>query len=213
MENTTVQSKLKHFEEQANFFTHALGFVLSVIGMFFLLSAAGQDFLKTLSGIIFGSSLILLYMASTVYHGAKKDHVRYRLRILDHCAIYVLIAGTYTPFTLHTLGGDTGWFLFTVVWSLAFLGIAYKTFFINFFPVLSTFFYLAMGWLIVFFYEPLVSALPLEGTYLLIGGGLSYTLGSFIYLIEKPIFHHAIWHMFVLTGSTCHYLAILLFVL
>lgn len=207
-----AQNRWELLEESANFLTHALGFVLSLVGFYFLVIAAQGDLIKLVSAAVFGSSLVLLYMASTLYHGAQDTNTKHRLKIFDHCAIYVLIAGSYTPITLVTLGGTSGWMLFWIVWSFAIVGVIYKLFFVNHFPVLSTFFYLMMGWLVVFFIEPLMNGLPEGGLYLLIGGGLAYTLGSVIYIIEKPLFHHAIWHLFVMTGSTCHYLTVLLYI-
>jgi hemolysin III len=132
---------------------------------------------------------------------------------MDHSAIYLLIAGTYTPFTLVLLRGSWGWSLFGVIWGLALSGILFKIFFINRFNVLSTLIYLLMGWLIIIAFQPLMHHIPVKGLYWLLAGGIAYSAGTVFYLWEKLPFHHAIWHLFVLAGSVCHYFAVLFYVL
>ncbi len=214
-EQTKTLSDIEIAEEAANTLTHGLGLVLSIIGLFWLIFTAQQteDLWKIGSVSIFGSSLVLLYGTSTLYHGFQVTHIKQFFRVADHCAIYTLIAGSYTPFAVVILSGFWSSFLLIAIWSMAGLGIIFKIFFKHRWNVLSTIFYLLMGWLVVFAMGPLTEALSTNGIYLLIAGGLSYTLGSFIYLLERPVFHHAIWHLFVLGGSTCHFFSVLFYVL
>lgn len=201
-------------EEVANALTHALGFILSLLGFYWLLiqALASDDFIKIGSALLFGGSLIVLYGASTLYHAFQRPEIKRALRLADHCAIYGLIAGSYTPFALVTLSGMWGWLLFAVEWALALLGIGAKVYFAKRLgqrELLSTLFYLAMGWLIVIAFSPLLEALSSDGLLLLLAGGLFYTGGAVIYLLEWGLFHHAIWHLFVLGGSSCHFFAVL----
>jgi hemolysin III len=151
---------------------------------------------------------VLLYSASTAYHIALSETFRRRLKIFDHCAIYVLIAGTYTPFTLTVLRGAWGWTLFGVVWGLALAGMVFKLFFIGRFPRMSTAIYIGMGWLIVIAAGPLVRAMDPVALAWLVGGGLAYTGGTLFYHSERVPYAHAVWHLFVLTGSVCHAIAV-----
>lgn len=201
-------------EEKYNVLTHAFGLCLSVIGTFWLLLAAheSQDFWKLSSALLFGASMIFLYTSSTLYHGAISEEKKRMFKIMDHAAIYCLIAGSYTPFTLITLREGIGTALFTTVWTIALFGILFKLLFTGRFRLLSTLLYLGMGWLSVIAFEPVQNLLSPQALWLLLAGGLSYTVGSFIYLLKKPRFHHAIWHLFVLAGSICHYFTVLLFV-
>ncbi len=162
---------------------------------------------------IYGTTLVLLYLSSTLYHGIQNQRWKAILRVVDHSAIFLLIAGTYTPFTLVTLREHGGWVIFGIIWGLALTGIAYKIFFINRHVVISTLFYLLMGWLIVFSIRDLVENLPANGIVLLLAGGLSYTLGMIFYAGRERLLMHAIWHLFVLGGSICHFFAVLLYVL
>lgn len=208
-------SRLSVWEEMANAVTHGLGLILSIWGMSWLLTAAQEtgDFWKLGSAALFGTTLIVLYAASTLYHTFQTPHVKRRLKIFDHCAIYTLIAGSYTPFTLVTLPDPWGWGMFVAIWSLALIGMSLKIYCIEGWELLSTVFYLGMGWLVVMAFRPLMDSLATEGLYLLVAGGLSYTFGALFYVLEKPIFHHAIWHLFVLGGSACHYFSVLYYVL
>lgn len=207
-------SSSAHLEEFASAVTHAIGLILSILGLFWLSSTAFAtgDPWKVSSALLFGGSLVLLYGASTLYHSFQEPTLKHQLRIFDHCAIYLLIAGSYTPFALITLGGSWGWSLFILEWLFAAIGIYFKISSFHGSNLLSTLFYLAMGWLIIFAASPLLDNLSHHGLYLLVAGGLSYTLGSLIYLLEKPLFHHAIWHLFVMGGSACHYFSVLLYV-
>ena len=197
-------------EEQLNIYTHAGGLLLSFIGLFLLvLKAVEYNHSKMmLSFVIFGTSLILLYLASSLYHSSKDLKKRYFLKIFDHIAIFILIAGTYTPFALVTLEGRTGWIILIVVWTIAFLGTILKLFFTGRFKILSTLLYVGMGWVIIFAIEPLMENLSSSGLWWLMGGGLSYTLGAVLYSISRIPYNHAIFHFFVLLGSFCHFAAI-----
>lgn len=215
MNKNTPRHKYPPGEERFNVISHAFGFVLSIIGLILLiLKAVDWGEAKTLvSFSIFGGSMILLYAASTFYHSAKNIRWRYRLNILDHASIYILIAGTYTPFALVTLDGAVGWTIFGVVWALALIGVVLKLFYTGKYNRLSTIMYVAMGWLIIFAMKPLVENLSSTGLMLLIGGGLSYTIGAVFFLMEKLKFNHGIFHIFVLGGTFCHFLAIYFYVL
>lgn len=202
-------------EEKINIFSHAIGLFLSGIALVLLVkhAIAHGNLLHVLSFGVFGVSLIILYSASVAYHSAKSSSRRSRLRIFDHAAIYILIAGTYTPFTVITLAGTTGWTLFAVTWSMALAGISLKLFFTGKYKLLSTSMYLLMGWIMVFALKPLASNLAAEGLYWLIAGGLAYTIGAILYGIKSIKMNHAIFHVFVLAGSACHVSAVLFYVL
>ena len=210
---TADKSVAHHYtpvEEKINVTSHAIGFVLSVVAMVLMLLKAGLygDILHIASVAIFGLSLISLYAASTLYHGTKDPIPRSRLRIFDHATIYILIAGTYTPLTLITLKGTTGWLIFGVSWGMAIAGVTLKLFFTGKYGVLSTLMYVLMGWIIVFAITPLVNSLSSQGLYWLFAGGVAYTTGAIIYSIKSIKFNHAIFHMFVLLGSFCHFVSI-----
>ena len=202
-------------EEKININSHAIGFILSVVALVLLVAHASMhgDVWHIVSFSIFGTSLIILYAASTFYHSAKKPELRKRLKIIDHASIYVLVAGTYTPFTLVTLNGKLGWLIFGISWGLALTGIILKLFFTGKYNLISTSMYVFMGWVIVFAIKPLINNLPSEGFLWLLAGGISYTLGAIIYSIRKIKFNHAIFHMFVLTGSFCHFISVYFYVL
>ncbi len=202
-------------EEKLNIYSHAVGFLLSMLALVLLVKHAlnDGDIWHIFSFSIFGISLILLYAASTVYHRAEDPQLRNRLRVVDHAAIYVLIAGTYTPFTLVTLNGVVGWVIFSACWGMAIVGIILKLFFTGRYNILSTLMYVFMGWMIVFAIEPLKESLPADGLFWLVAGGLAYTLGAILYAIKKIKFNHAIFHVFVLLGSFFHFISIYFYVL
>lgn len=202
-------------EEKINIFSHTIGLILSIIALALLVTRASLygDAWHVVSFSIFGASLIILYSASTVYHSSKKPEIRGRLRIVDHASIYVLIAGTYTPFTLVTLNGSIGWLIFGISWGMALTGITLKLFFTGRYKLLSTLMYIFMGWLIIFAIKPLINNLSSEGLFWLVAGGLAYTLGAILYGIKKIRFNHAIFHVFVLLGSFCHFIAVYFYVL
>ena len=203
-----------HHGERFNSITHAVGMVAALVSGVLLVAAAARsgDAWKIVSFSVYAAMLLLLYTTSTLYHstrGAAKDV----LRKLDHCAIYLLIAGTYTPFTLVTLRGTIGWTMFGVVWTLAVLGIAQELLYARRGRVLSLVIYVVMGWLAVFCVGPLVDALGRAGFAWLAAGGVSYTAGIVFYATDHKVSHgHGIWHLFVLAGSMCHYFAVLLHV-
>ncbi len=207
--------RVTRINEIANSVTHGIGVPLAIAGLVLLIVFAtiyGNAW-HVVSVSIYGSTLVLLYAASTLYHAIQAPKVKRILRIIDHSAIYLLIAGTYTPFTLVTLQGVRGWVMFGVIWGLALLGILYKVFFINRHVVISTLFYLLMGWLIIFSIRDLYLSLPLNGLILLGAGGLSYTLGMLFYAGRDKLLMHAIWHLFVLGGSICHFFSIFFYVI
>jgi hemolysin III len=202
-------------EEKINIISHAIGFILSIVALVLLVTHANLhgDVWHIVSFSIFGTGLIILYAASTFYHSAKKSELRSKLKIIDHASIYVLIAGTYTPFTLVTLNGTIGWVIFGTSWGLALTGIILKLFFTGKYNLISTIMYVLMGWIIIFAIKPLINNLPLEGLLWLFAGGISYTIGAILYSIKKIKFNHAIFHMFVLIGSFCHFMSVFFYVL
>jgi hemolysin III len=208
IENMTV-------EEVANTLTHGFGLVLSVIGLIVLifLASVKGDVLDITSAVVYGLSLIVLYAASTFYHGATSPKAKENLQLLDHCCIYLLIAGSYTPFALIALRGSFGYGLCAFVWLFAFIGIAFKIFFHKKFRAASVASYIVMGWIAVFAVQPLYNALGFSAMALLLAGGLAYTSGTIFYGWESIKHHHAIWHLFVLGGSVFHFLAIAIYVI
>ncbi|MCH9696242.1 MAG: hemolysin III family protein [Gammaproteobacteria bacterium] len=202
-------------EERINVASHALGLLLSAVGVVLLVAKSLSDgtAIHTVSFTIFGISLVTLYSASTAYHAARTAHVRSALRTFDHASIYLLIAGTYTPFTLVTLQGTVGWVIFGVTWSMALIGITAKLFFTGRFDHLSTAMYVFMGWIIMFAVKPLVANLSVEGLFWLVAGGISYTIGALFYSIKKMPFGHATFHIFVLLGSVCHFTSVYFYVI
>ncbi len=201
-------------EEIANSIIHGLGIGLSVAALVLLVvfAALANDPYKLASAIVYGVSLVLEYTASTLYHSFQQPRVKHLFKIFDHCGIYLLIAGTYTPFCLVTLRGDGGWAVFSVIWTLAVVGIAAEAFWAYRPRWLSALVYLGMGWLVVFSLRPLVENLDPAGVWLLFAGGLSYTAGTIFYVMKRVKYMHAVWHAWVLAGSTCHFLAVLLYV-
>jgi len=209
-----VPQRIPH-EELANSLTHGLGLALSVAGFVVLLILAilHGSALRIVSCSVYGFTLVLLYTASTLYHSVRPGSLKNALQVLDHSSIYLLIAGTYTPFMLVVLRGPWGWTLFGLVWGLSLLGILFKIFFARHFKTVSTGLYVVIGWLVVIAIKPLLADVPLHGLLWIMAGGLFYTLGSVFYAWRKLPYNHAIWHMFVLGGSVCHYFAIFFYVL
>ena len=206
--------RYSYIEEIFNSVIHGAGALISIAGLILLIlycNFYGQS-THLISCTIFGITLVMLYTASTLYHSCRKQKIKRFFRILDHSCIYVLIAGTYTPFMLIIVRGVLGWTIFSIVWSLTIVGIVFKSFFINRFKIISTIAYIFMGWIIIFAIRPLFRALPGEGIAWLAAGGLAYTLGTIFYSWKKLPFNHAIWHLFVLAGSICHFMAVLFYV-
>ena len=202
-------------EEVMNAVTHGIGTLLAVAGLVLLTVFAYLygDIWHIVSFSIYGTTLVLLYLASTLYHSFTNERLKYIFKILDHSAIYLLIAGTYTPFTLVPLHGVLGWTVFGLVWGLAALGITLKVFFVGRFKLLSTICYLAMGWFIVIAIKPLLATVSTMGIVWLVVGGLFYTLGSIFYMWHRLPYNHAIWHLFVLAGSISHFISVFSYVL
>lgn len=194
--------------ELANALTHGAGVVAAVAGgtVLIVLAALYGDVMKVVTSAVFAATLVLLYTASTVYHAVRRPELKARLKVLDHCAIYLLIAGTYTPFTLVGLRGGWGWSLFGVVWGLAVAGVVFKLFFTGRFPRISTAIYVGMGWMVVIAIQPMLERLSGVTLAWLVAGGLAYTAGTVFYHNRRP-YAHAIWHLFVLVGSVCHFAA------
>ena len=201
-------------EELANSLTHGLGLLASIVSFPVLVFAMvpKRDPLMVVAVSVFAASLIALYGASTVYHALPQSETKLFFRKVDHVAIYLLIAGTYTPFALGVLRGPLGWTLFGVIWALAALGVVFKTSKLGFrYPRASTIIYVGMGWLAILAVKPFIAAMPINGIAWLFAGGLCYTGGVVFYVWEKLKYGHAVWHLFVLGGSTCHFIAVLLY--
>jgi hemolysin III len=202
-------------EEMAHAITHGVGLALSVAALVVLVVFASLrgDAWHVVSVSIYGSTLVVLYAASTFYHAIPQSRAKRILRILDHAAIYVLIAGTYMPFTLVNLRGGWGWALFGVVWGLALLGVLLETVARTRLKALSLVLYLGLGWLVAIAVKPLLERVATGGLVLLLLGGLAYSGGVAFYAWRRLPYHHAIWHLWVLAGSVCHFFAVLLYVI
>lgn len=199
-------------EEIANSLSHGLTLIAALVGTpFLILHAARQGDAGFVAGAsVFAATMILLYLASTLYHALTHRKAKQVFRVLDHSAIFLLIAGTYTPFTLGVLHGPWGWTLFGIVWGLAAIGIVLKAFKRFAHPVLSTTVYLSMGWLIVIAIDPLMARLPAAGLIWLVAGGLAYSVGVVFFALDSRLkYGHFAWHLCVTAGTTCHYFAVL----
>ena len=198
-------------EEKMNFITHLVGAALSVVGLAALIffSVREHNLRMFVSFTVYGLSMIMLYISSTLYHSGFSPKVRHFFRIADHCSIYLLIAGTYTPVALIGLGGKTGWLLTIIIWSIAFVGIIFKSMFVHKFNFISTVVYLLMSWLCIAFAKQMITQLPGATLIWLLIGGFFYTTGITFYLWHKLHHHHGIWHIFVLCGSICHFIGVL----
>ncbi|MDK9708580.1 MAG: hemolysin III family protein [Desulforhopalus sp.] len=214
MSSSQQTSKYSFKEELAHGISHGIGTGLAIVGLVFLLIAAiryGNSW-HIVSAAVYGSSLILLYLASTLYHLISSPNLKRIFQKLDHSMIYVLIAGTYTPLTLVTLRGGWGWTLFGLVWGMAVCGLVLEVVLPRRISWLSILLYLGMGWLVVIAGKPLVASLATGGLILLVAGGLLYSLGVIFYVWKKLSYNHAIWHLFVMAGSAAHFFAILFYV-
>lgn len=213
---STARSSLcdTHREEVASILTHAAGIVFSIVATAAMIVVSEGEPLRLLSSLIFGSSLILLYSSSTLYHFFTAARWKARFQALDHACIYLLIAGSYTPVTLVSMDGAVGWWLFGIVWSLAIAGVIVKTLLKRKKDHwISTILYLSMGWLILPAFGPLRESVPAAGVGWLVAGGVTYSMGVAFYVWKRLPFNHAIWHLFVLGGSVCHVIAIGFYVL
>lgn len=202
-------------EEVFNSITCGIGVCLSIVGLVMLVISAGPsgDARRMVAASIYGASLVLLLLMSTLYHSLPNGKAKRVFEILDHCMIYVLIAGTYMPFALVTLRGPWGWSLFGAVWGLALFGIVFKIFFVSRFRVLSAATYLLMGWLAVIVLRPLQQHLALGGIHWMLAGGIIYSGGLLFYAWKALPFHHTLWHVFVLLGGACHFVAVVRYVM
>ncbi len=197
-------------EERLNIGSHAFGLMLAALGLVMLLfkAAESDSMVSFLAYGIYGLSMVVLYSASTIYHSASEPDLRAKMRVFDHAAIYVLIAGTYTPFMLLIIPGQLGYGILIAAWVMAFIGILLKVFFTGRFVLFSTLLYVLMGWAIIFAIKPLAANLSTIGLNWLIAGGISYTVGAVLYAIKKIPLNHAIFHLFVLIGSICHFISV-----
>lgn len=199
-------------EETANSLSHGLGLIAAIVATPYLILYAREhsDTAFVVGTCIFAASMLLLYCASTVYHALPRGNVKRIFRVIEHSSIYILIAGTYTPFTLGVLRGIWGWTLLTVIWGLAIIGVTLKIFARLSHPVVSTTLYLLMGWLVLIAISPLSAHMPATGLVWLLAGGLAYTLGVIFFATDAHLrYGHFIWHLFVLAGTACHYFAVL----
>ena len=198
-------------EELANALSHGVGLLLAIAATPVLIigTASHGNAANIVGSSVFAVTLVLLYLSSTWYHAAPMSRLKDRLRRLDHAAIYLLIAGTYTPFTLGVLDGPWGWTLFGLVWGAAAIGVCEKLISGIRYPRLSTVLYLAMGWLVLIAIRPLMLNVPAQGLGWLVAGGLSYTAGTVFYAAQRLPYNHLVWHLFVMSGSTCHFFAVL----
>lgn len=202
-------------EELANSITHGIAAALSVAALIVMVSytVSTGDTYRIVGAVVFGVTMVVLYLASTLYHSLHWTTAHIALRKFDHCAIYLLIAGTYTPFTLVSLQGPVGWTMFGIIWALAVTGVIFKLFFIHRFEIMSVLIYVAMGWLAALAFKPTLEALQGGGMAWLVAGGLSYTVGVIFYAWRNLPYHHTVWHLFVMAGTFCHYWAVQFYVL
>lgn len=202
-------------EEIWHAITHGVGLALSIAGLAILVAyaAIGGSSLAITCSAIYGATLIIMYGSSTLYHAITDEKIKKIFQQFDHASIYFLIAGTYTPITLITLGGAWGWSIFSVVWGIAAIGIFLKFIYPNRFEKLSLVLYILMGWIIIIAVQPLLENMDTGGLWLLLAGGLSYTIGIGFYVSDSLPYNHAIWHLFVLTGSILHYLMVLIYII
>ncbi|TAJ14018.1 hemolysin III family protein [Marinilabiliaceae bacterium JC017] len=215
--NTLKSKPLTYYsplEERLNVWSHGIGFLLSLIAFFALLhkGITSGTGLTLISYLVYGASLLILFGASTIYHYTQDPVKRRKLNILDHAAIYLLIAGTYTPFSLVTLNGTWGWWFFGIIWTMGLTGIALKLFFTGRFKLISTLSYLIMGWVAIVAIKPLMDAFDVAPLFWLFAGGAMYTLGAILYQIKTINLNHAIFHFFVLLGAICHFITIFFYV-
>ena len=208
-----MQTHYKLGDILANAITHGIGAVVAVAGAAYLIAVSSRGSARlVVSCAVFSGTLVLVYICSTLYHSLVRTRARHVLHVLDHSSIYLLIAGTYTPFTLISLRGPVGWLLFAVEWSLAVAGVIVKSFAVDRFEVASALVYLFQGWFVVFAVIPLLHAIGWHGIMWLGAGGLAYTLGIVFFALDRLRYFHATWHLFVLAGSVAHYFAILFYV-
>ena len=215
MNNLPNQFFYSKKEDRLNVLSHGIGFILSIIGLIFLINKGLQNFTLTyfMSLLIYGLSLSTMYIASTLYHNSKTENSRYNLRMFDMISIYILIAGSYTPFTLILLKDNQGWLLFSIIWLLALFGIVWKVFTVGKYNLVTTSLYIFMGGLSLFFYESFVNQIPSDALWWITAGCLTYLAGVIFYLLDNKLkYNHFIWHLFVLAASGCHYISIYFYI-
>lgn len=230
MENKVTQSKKKNViekkeriklkkytlgEELMSAITHGVGAGLAITALVLcIIEGAKTGALNVVSGVIYGTSLIILYLMSTLYHSFKPNKAKKVFRVFDHCSIFLLIAGSYTPFTLITLNGLKGWIIFGIIWSCSILGIIFNSINLEKYKKISFILYLILGWTVIFDFKTLMANLAPTGFILLVSGGITYTLGAIVYLVGAKVkYMHSIWHFFVLAASILHFFCIYLYVL
>lgn len=218
MKTFDLHSRLVHYsdrEQLVNRCTHGFGAVAGLFGAIALIMLASRqhDSYRVVSSCIYGISMVTFYCLSTAYHSVRTPSLRYIFRIIDHASIYLMIAGSYTPFALVTMRGPWGWWLFGTVWGLGTVGAVMKIFTIHRLRFIGPMLYIALGWIVVIALKPLSAALPADGLLLLFAGGVAYTAGVIFYLWDRLPYNHAIWHLFVLTGSACHFCSIYYYVI
>ena len=210
-----LKSEFSRLEEWLHASTHGIGILLSIAGLSWMLFVAvpTADPWRIVASVVYGLTLIALFLASTVYHGLYLSRHRALFQMLDHCAIYLLIAGTYTPFLLVAMRQNSGWWLFGSIWALATAGIVTKLWFRDRFPKLAVVSYLVMGWLILLAIPDLIASVSSSGIAWLVAGGLCYTVGVVFFAVRRIPYNHTVWHLFVLGGGVCHFLSVALHVL
>ena len=214
MKKKSLPPKYTLGEELFNSISHGVGVLLSIAALVLLIvfgAKSGVGY-NLAAGIVYGISLLVLYTMSMVYHIVQGKKGKAVMRIFDHCSIFVLIAGTYTPYLLVTLDKTLGWVMFGIIWAMAVIGIILNSIDLEKFRIFSLVCYVVMGWAIIFTIKPIISARPFMGVFLLVLGGIIYTVGVIFYVLKKYKYMHSVWHLFVLGGSICHYLSILLYV-
>jgi hemolysin III len=202
-------------EEVASSVTHAVGGLLAscALTMLIVFAALAHDSRRVVAVSIYGATLVVMYVASAVYHTVRTQRIKKAMRVLDHASIYLLIAGTYTPILLISMPRSWGWSLFGVIWGIAVLGVIFKLKYVGRFETFSTALYVVMGWLVIVAFKPLFASFPTGGLLWMFAGGMAYTVGVAFYLWDRLPFNHAIWHLFVLAGSVCHFFLVLFYVL
>ena len=202
-------------EEIWHAITHGVGLLLGIAGLVILIVVVSWNFstIKMTACVVYGSTLIIMYGSSTLYHALRNQKIKKLFQIFDHASIYLLIAGSYTPIALVTLGGAWGWSIFGANWGIAIVGIALKFLYPKRFEKLSLFLYVIMGWMIVVATNPILDQMPTGGLWLLLAGGLFYSFGIIFYIKDERPFYHAVWHIFVLSGSICHYFMTLIYII
>ena len=204
-----MNKQQKYIEETLNSASHGFAALASIVGLIILTIKSSKDDLMLFRCIAYGISLILLYTSSALYHGVRNERIKHVFRILDHCSIFILIAGTYTPILLISIGGSTGWWFFGIQWILVLIGVFFKIFYTGKYESISVFIYIIMGWMIVVKWDYLKNTMSDSTFNLLLTGGITYTIGIFFYLLDSKIkYFHFIWHLFVITGSILHYIVI-----